>query len=113
MCERCVYVCVLCASVAAARRPPRPCALFAALIFSRRVAVIARRTAPCRIGQSIHCAACVCTIVVAAVNLALRRSLLTLLCTQVLVMYFKKLEEESVRDNFVVIYELVSRLCRR
>lgn len=30
--------------------------------------------------------------------------------TQVLVEYFKELEEESIRDNFVVIYELMDEM---
>lgn len=30
--------------------------------------------------------------------------------TQVLVEYFKELEEESIRDNFVIIYELMDEM---
>lgn len=30
--------------------------------------------------------------------------------TQVLVEYFKELEEESIRDNFVIIYELLDEM---
>lgn len=30
--------------------------------------------------------------------------------TQVLIEYFKELEEESIRDNFVVIYELLDEV---
>lgn len=30
--------------------------------------------------------------------------------SQVLVEYFKELEEESIRDNFVVIYELLDEM---
>jgi AP-1 complex subunit mu len=30
--------------------------------------------------------------------------------TQVLIEYFKELEEESIRDNFVIIYELMDEM---
>lgn len=30
--------------------------------------------------------------------------------TQVLIEYFKELEEESIRDNFVIIYELLDEM---
>jgi hypothetical protein len=30
---------------------------------------------------------------------------------QVLTEYFKELEEESIRDNFVILYELLDELC--
>jgi len=32
------------------------------------------------------------------------------LCMQVFTEYFKELEEESIRDNFVIIYELLDEL---
>ena len=32
------------------------------------------------------------------------------LCVQVFQEYFKELEEESIRDNFVLIYELLDEL---
>lgn len=31
-------------------------------------------------------------------------------CLQVLVEYFKELEEESIRDNFVIVYELLDEM---
>lgn len=31
-------------------------------------------------------------------------------CSQVLTEYFKELEEESIRDNFVIIYELLDEM---
>ncbi len=40
----------------------------------------------------------------------LHSSSLTLLFSQVLTEYFKELEEESIRDNFVIIYELLDEM---
>ena len=34
----------------------------------------------------------------------------TLFCVQVFTEYFKELEEESIQDNFVVVYELLDEL---
>ena len=31
-------------------------------------------------------------------------------CVKVFVEYFKEMEEESIRDNFVIIYELLDEL---
>lgn len=33
-----------------------------------------------------------------------------LICVQVFTEYFKELEEESIQDNFVVVYELLDEL---
>jgi len=43
---------------------------------------------------------------------SLYRNPITAYCgsSQVLVEYFKELEEESIRDNFVIIYELLDEM---
>lgn len=42
------------------------------------------------------------------VNIAIR--VCVCVCLQVFTEYFKSLEEESIRDNFVIIYELLDEL---
>ena len=54
----------------------------------------------------VHVRARVCLLVYAAHTF----TNLLHLCFQVMIEYFKELEEESIRDNFVVIYELLDEL---
>ena len=49
---------------------------------------------------------CVCVVVCASHTF----TNLLHLYFQVMIEYFKELEEESIRDNFVVIYELLDEL---
>jgi len=49
---------------------------------------------------------CVCVVVYASHTF----TNLLHLYFQVMIEYFKELEEESIRDNFVVIYELLDEL---
>ena len=53
---------------------------------------------------------CVCVCVCLLVYTSHTLTDLLHLYFQVMIEYFKELEEESIRDNFVVIYELLDEL---
>ncbi len=56
------------------------------------------------------CSCCRCIVILCGCMCYRSTSRCTAVCLQVFQEYFKELEEESIRDNFVIVYELLDEL---